>query len=56
MGWLGFIEAAVFIAILLAGLFYLVRIGALNWTPVRSRRETAGKSHVRLTSGKHPQQ
>ncbi|MDM3587795.1 NADH-quinone oxidoreductase subunit A, partial [Proteus mirabilis] len=31
-------------------------IGALNWTPVRSRRETAGKSHDRLTSGKHPQQ
>ena len=56
VGWLGFIEAAVFIAILLAGLFYLVRIGALNWTPVRSRRETACKSHVRLTSGKHPQQ
>ncbi|MDM3595122.1 NADH-quinone oxidoreductase subunit A, partial [Proteus mirabilis] len=43
VGWLGFIESAVFIAILLAGLFYLVRIGALNWTPLSSRRETAGK-------------
>ncbi|MGP1930582.1 MAG: NADH-quinone oxidoreductase subunit A [Arsenophonus sp. ET-YP4-MAG3] len=32
-GWLGFIEASIFIFILLIGLFYLIRIGALNWTP-----------------------
>ncbi|TCW00326.1 NADH-quinone oxidoreductase subunit A [Biostraticola tofi] len=37
-GWIGFIEAAIFIFILLAGLVYLVRIGALEWTPERSRR------------------
>jgi NADH-quinone oxidoreductase subunit A len=37
-GWLGFIEVTIFIAILLAGLFYLVRIGALDWTPERSKR------------------
>ncbi|MGK9172111.1 NADH-quinone oxidoreductase subunit NuoA [Yokenella regensburgei] len=36
--WLGFAEAAIFILVLLAGLFYLVRIGALDWTPSRSRR------------------
>jgi NADH-quinone oxidoreductase subunit A len=29
-GWVGFIEAAIFILVLLAGLFYLVRIGALT--------------------------
>lgn len=40
-GWLGFIEVAIFIAILLAGLFYLVRIGALDWTPERSKRNLA---------------
>lgn len=28
-----------FIFVLLAGLVYLVRIGALDWTPARSRRE-----------------
>ena len=28
-GWVGFIEAAIFILVLLAGLVYLVRIGAL---------------------------
>lgn len=37
-GWVGFIEALIFVLILLAGLFYLVRIGALDWTPLRSRR------------------
>ena len=37
-GWTGFVEAAIFILVLLAGLVYLVRIGALDWTPARSRR------------------
>jgi len=36
-GWTGFIEAAVFILVLLVGLLYLWRIGALDWTPPRSR-------------------
>lgn len=38
-GWIGFIEATIFILILLSGLVYLIRIGALNWTPERSRRQ-----------------
>lgn len=37
-GWVGFIEAIVFVLILLAGLVYLARIGALDWAPLRSRR------------------
>ncbi len=37
-GWVA-VEAAIFIFVLLAGLVYLVRIGALDWTPARSRRE-----------------
>ena len=32
-GWAGFIEVAIFVAVLLAGLIYLWRIGALNWAP-----------------------
>ena len=32
-GWAGLIEATLFIAILLAGLVYLWRIGALDWAP-----------------------
>lgn len=36
-GWVGFAEATTFIVILLAGLVYLVRIGALDWAPTRRR-------------------
>jgi len=38
VGWVGFIEAAVFILILLAGLVYLARIGALDWSPQARQR------------------
>ena len=41
-GWAGLIEATVFIAILLAGLVYLWRIGALDWAP-QGRREQQAK-------------
>lgn len=41
-GWAGLIEATVFIAILLAGLVYLWRVGALDWAPA-SRRERQAK-------------
>lgn len=33
LGWMGYIEALVFIGILLAALVYLWRIGALDWGP-----------------------
>ncbi|KUM43558.1 MULTISPECIES: NADH-quinone oxidoreductase subunit A [Pseudomonas] len=42
-GWAGFVEASIFIAILLAGLVYLWRIGALDWAPA-SRRQRQAKS------------
>lgn len=41
-GWAGLIEATVFIAILLAGLVYLWRVGALDWAPT-GRRERQAK-------------
>ena len=41
-GWAGLIEATVFIAILLAGLVYLWRIGALDWAP-EGRRNLQAK-------------
>jgi NADH-quinone oxidoreductase subunit A len=37
-GWAGLIEATVFIFILLAGLVYLWRIGALKWAPAMRQR------------------
>jgi len=33
LGWSGYAEAAVFIAVLLATLVYLGRVGALDWGP-----------------------
>jgi len=38
-GWPGFIEISVFIGILIAALFYLWRIGALDWRTLTQRRE-----------------
>ena len=46
VGWAGFIEAAVFILVLLAGLVYLWRIGALEWAPV-GRREKLARQKAR---------
>ena len=40
-GWAGLIEATVFIAILLAGLVYLFRVGALDWAPEARRKRQA---------------
>ena len=40
-GWAGFVEASIFIAILLAGLVYLWRIGALDWAPEGRRKRQA---------------
>ncbi|MEI7107780.1 NADH-quinone oxidoreductase subunit A [Pectobacterium versatile] len=52
-GWIGFIEATIFILVLLAGLIYLVRVGALDWTPVRSKRQVV-KSDIINTTNNHP--
>lgn len=53
-GWIGFIEATIFILVLLAGLVYLVRIGALDWTPACSNRRVSKPSIVKYASS-HPQ-
>ena len=37
VGWPGYIEMLVFVGILLAGLIYLWRMGALDWGPHRPR-------------------
>ena len=43
-GWLGFVEALIFIFILLASLVYLARIGALDWAPASRKRRQASLS------------
>jgi NADH-quinone oxidoreductase subunit A len=37
-GWIGFIEVSIFIGVLLAGLVYIWRIGALEWAPAQRKR------------------
>ncbi|MEJ2164724.1 MAG: NADH-quinone oxidoreductase subunit A, partial [Desulfobacterales bacterium] len=39
LGWTGFVEIAVFIGILLAALFYLWRVGALEWGTSRHKED-----------------
>ena len=42
VGWQGYIEILLFIAILLAALFYLWRLGALDWGPSKLKKEKTG--------------
>lgn len=47
VGWAGYIEAVIFISILLAGLVYLWRVGALDWSPEQRRRQRARKQQLK---------
>jgi NADH-quinone oxidoreductase subunit A len=38
-GWSGFVEALIFICILLTAILYLWRLGALEWGPSKQREE-----------------
>jgi NADH-quinone oxidoreductase subunit A len=42
VGWAGYIEILVFVSILLAALFYLWRLGALDWGPIERETSTGG--------------
>lgn len=48
-GWSGFIEALLFIGVLLAALLYLAATGALDWRTRRQRRDAA-RTDTRRTS------
>ncbi len=39
LGWLGYVEMLVFITVLLAALFYLWRLGALDWGTSKIRKQ-----------------
>ena len=43
-GWSGFIEIAIFITVLLAGLVYVWKVGALDWAPESRRRKASEPS------------
>ena len=40
LGWIGYVEVSIFIGILLATLFYLWRVGALEWGTFKHKKET----------------
>jgi NADH-quinone oxidoreductase subunit A len=40
LGWSGYLEIAVFILFVLLALFYLGRVGALDWAPAESDSES----------------
>jgi NADH-quinone oxidoreductase subunit A len=39
LGWIGYLEVALFIGILLAALFYLWRVGALDWGTLKQKKD-----------------
>lgn len=41
-GWPGLIEASIFVGVLGASLVYLIRVGALDWSPHTHRRRQSG--------------
>jgi NADH-quinone oxidoreductase subunit A len=43
-GWPGLVEVTIFIVVLLVGLIYLWRLGALDWAP-EARRKRAVRAH-----------
>ena len=46
-GWVGFIEVTIFIVVLLVGLIWLWRLGALDWAPAaRKRRNEQHKADL----------
>lgn len=44
-GWPGFIEITIFINVLLAGLVYLWKVGALDWAPESRQRKARQQQH-----------
>jgi NADH-quinone oxidoreductase subunit A len=39
LGWIGYLEVSIFIGILLAALFYLWRVGALEWGTLKQKED-----------------
>ena len=39
LGWIGYLEVSIFIGILLAALFYLWRVGALEWGTLKHKKD-----------------
>jgi len=44
LGWAGYVEAVVFMAVLFLALVYLWRVGALDWGPGAPRHQDGGRT------------
>jgi NADH-quinone oxidoreductase subunit A len=56
-GWIGFIEVTIFIFVLLVGLIWLWRLGALDWAPAaRKRRSDQHKADLQKVQLQQAQQ
>jgi NADH-quinone oxidoreductase subunit A len=48
LGWIGYLEVAIFISILLAALFYLWRVGALEWGTLKQKKDAQKMQRRRI--------
>jgi NADH-quinone oxidoreductase subunit A len=39
LGWMGYLEVLVFVTVLIAALFYLWRVGALEWGTLKQKKD-----------------
>jgi NADH-quinone oxidoreductase subunit A len=53
-GWSGFTVAAIFIAVLLAALFYLWRVGGLDWAPAQEGGTADGRRRRTVAAQAQP--
>lgn len=53
-GWPGLVEVTIFVVVLLVGLIYLWRLGALDWAP-EARRRRALRAHELQEHQRHEQ-
>ncbi len=55
-GWPGFIEVLIFVLVLLVGLFYIWRIGALDWSSETRRRRIKDEANASTSNSNqnHP--
>jgi NADH-quinone oxidoreductase subunit A len=51
LGWLGYVEIVLFIAVLFLGLVYIWRLGGLDWSPSRRRGAPPEKVERREVKG-----
>ncbi len=49
VGWSGYVGMVIFVAVLVVGLIYEYRMGALDWEPLRLRRARAGRERIGIS-------